>query len=618
MTSDKIEPRRNTTIRYVHSEVPDVTLPRYQGERYQALVPDTLDLAERGKLAIHGMTAPTDEENDYEIYFIGQFNYNPPMMFHSASDHVVAKFCEAVPLLRLMTGSTLDRHVEQRWLEVFLQGRLPSGILATALDGRPWGRPGPLAVGGGWRGIPEGDQMVDINFNGNALAAVAVYSMLGDKDLWDPVAQGIVQGLQSLMIDRGDSAYMPKTNYEPGEVADPSDVPPGTVTASYAGWPAHGLLHYSMISGNEQALDMAGKLLRYVLYHADYFEPDGRWLGDDGHFHGHTLAVRGALRYALLAGDREMLDFVTRSYNYARSVGEPLLGFFPEHVISERLPEAAETCCLADMVDISLRMAVAGQGDQYWDDADRWIRNQLAEAQLLQTDWIYRALRATPTSVPRRYSTNERVPERLVGAFQGWGGVNEWSAYGPYRSWSWGEVPGDVQQCCTATGARALYYAWEHILTYDSDRGLLKVNLLLNRASSWADIDSHIPYKGQVDVRVKQPLHLHVRIPEWVEPGEVRAQLNGEDHRISFDGRYADLGPVKPDDVAVLTFPISEREDVVSIERQRYMLVRKGNDVVAVDPPGTRSPIYQRAHYRVNDTRWRQIDRYAPTTQLEW
>ena len=270
------------------------------------------------------------------------------------------------------------------------------------------------------------------------------------------------------------------------------------------------------------------------------------------------------------------------------------------------------------MVDMSLRLAVAGVGDQYWDDADRWIRNHFAEAQLLQTNWVYRNLRGTPPSVARPYSSSDRVPERLIGAFQGWGGVNEWAAYGPYRSWSWGEVPGDVQQCCTATGARALYYAWEHILTYDASRQSLKINLLLNRASSWADVDSHIPYQGRVDIRVKQPLQLSVRIPEWVKPEEVRAQVNGEDRNTSFDGRYADLGPVKANDVAVLTFPISEREDVVSIERQRYLLVRKGNDVVAIDPPGTRSPIYQRAHYRVNDTRWRNVERYSPETELEW
>jgi len=32
------------------------------------MVPDTLDLAERAHLAIHGMTEPTDPQADYEVY----------------------------------------------------------------------------------------------------------------------------------------------------------------------------------------------------------------------------------------------------------------------------------------------------------------------------------------------------------------------------------------------------------------------------------------------------------------------------------------------------------------------------------------------------------------------
>ena len=36
-------------IGYVRSEIPDFELPPYGGERYEALVPDTLDLQERAR-----------------------------------------------------------------------------------------------------------------------------------------------------------------------------------------------------------------------------------------------------------------------------------------------------------------------------------------------------------------------------------------------------------------------------------------------------------------------------------------------------------------------------------------------------------------------------------------
>ena len=36
-------------IGYVRPEIPDFEMPDYQGERYEAMVPDTLDLAERAR-----------------------------------------------------------------------------------------------------------------------------------------------------------------------------------------------------------------------------------------------------------------------------------------------------------------------------------------------------------------------------------------------------------------------------------------------------------------------------------------------------------------------------------------------------------------------------------------
>jgi hypothetical protein len=40
------------------------------------------------------------------------------------------------------------------------------------------------------------------------------------------------------------------------------------------------------------------------------------------------------------------------------------------------------------MIAVAMRLSEAGVKD-YWDDADRWIRNQFAENQLLETEWIY-------------------------------------------------------------------------------------------------------------------------------------------------------------------------------------------------------------------------------------
>ncbi len=258
------------------------------------------------------------------------------------------------------------------------------------------------------------------------------------------------------------------------------------------------------------------------------------------------------------------------------------------------------------MIITALKLTEAGVAD-HWDAVDRWVRNQFAEAQLRHSNWIRRlAVRnfipghpgPEPSMIDERFMTADRVAERVVGTFAGGSYPNDWAGI------FWGP-----QSCCAGNGNRTWYHIWENILHHDA--GKLRVNLLLNRASQWADVDSHIPYTGQVDVKVKQPVHLSLRIPEWVTPQQARATVNGQDRTLSWEGRYAQVGEVKPGDVVTMTFPISERPSTQSIQGHRYNLVLKGNEVVSIDPLGETAPFYLRDHYRVNATRWRKIERFV-------
>ena len=55
-------------IAYIQESAPAFDLPDYAGDRYLAMVPDTLDLQDRAALSVHALTEPTDPEADYEIY----------------------------------------------------------------------------------------------------------------------------------------------------------------------------------------------------------------------------------------------------------------------------------------------------------------------------------------------------------------------------------------------------------------------------------------------------------------------------------------------------------------------------------------------------------------------
>lgn len=47
-------------IAYVRGDITEFEMPTYDGEWYEATVPDTLDLQERAALGISGLTGPTD------------------------------------------------------------------------------------------------------------------------------------------------------------------------------------------------------------------------------------------------------------------------------------------------------------------------------------------------------------------------------------------------------------------------------------------------------------------------------------------------------------------------------------------------------------------------------
>jgi hypothetical protein len=73
---------------------------------------------------------------------------------------------------------------------------------------------------------------------------------------------------------------------------------------------------------------------------------------------------------------------------------------------------------------------------------------------------------------------------------------------------------------------------------------------------------------------------------------------------------------VKPGDVVKLTFPIFERTDKVWIEKREYTVIRKGNDVVSIDPLGVYHPLYRREHYRQSQPRMRKLTRFVSEETL--
>ena len=108
-----------------------------------------------------------------------------------------------------------------------------------------------------------------------------------------------------------------------------------------------------------------------------------------------------------------------------------------------------------------------------------------------------------------------------------------------------------------------------------------------------------------------------LRFSDWVDkPVEMAVTLEKTCQAHGFN--YVSIGPADPDDTLSLVFPIEERTVVEVVGCVLYTLVIKGNDVVFIDPPGKHHPLYQRAHYRQDQTRWRKAERFVTQEHFVW
>ena len=649
-------PLRDPGIQYIRPTIPPLTVTPYRGRHYRATVPDTLDLAERARIAVEGvLTQGCDLEYDCEIYMQTQYYWRPPVMYHSFHDYNggQAKYLESLALLRQIAGTDVNVHIDQRMLETAHKMIGEDGLSYMAVRGRPW------ALFDDWNSIlrppnlppAEIEQIFSLWPNGRAMLALAAWhAREPENTITRELMLRSALGVASIGVEKRDLIYFPcelvyRTPGEilaaggtfAGEASPPRPLKEALATAAAepfnmapaaccdAGTTMQGLARVLQLTGDERVAELAGKLSNYV---RQPYLPDGEFDRRHGHIHSNLFAVTGLLDYAMVIGDNELKELARRVYEFARTESVPELGFYPDGAFQHGVNiVCSDSCCVADPIILAVKLSEYGVGD-YWEDVDRSVRNHFAEAQRIGTDWpdqivdLPEAAGKTerylggydPRDLPHLTGTpsfmvRERVHERMRGCFASFASINDW-----YPGWA-GHVHlrMGVSGCCTGNGTRAIFYAWRGILTHRGDT--LRVNLLLNRSSIWADVDSHLPYAGRIDIHVKRPVRLLVRIPEWVDQPAIRILINGQARTFGWEGRYVDVGRVKSKDKVALTFPIEERTFTLNPpfgEHPRVTVVLRGNDVVEMRPQGLNLPFYQRERYRSGQTAWKQVRRFEP------
>ena len=616
--------KKGDPILYKRDKADDFSFVPPKGRYFDDLVPDTVDLSEMARLSINAMTRATDPDADYEIYFWMLLDGTIPYMRHDMADMCIMKFQEGLPLMRLICGSRQNEEIESKWMETTLKSIGEDGHLYECLMGRPWWREGCGIPISSDDSIPE--EMcfvVDPAYSGRFLSAMTIYYKRSGDEVWKNAALRLVDALSDCAIHKDHYAYFSPSPYiaKKDSVEDYGRQEP--LVGSEVRHPLLGCLHVYREFAYEPARKLAEKLLAYLLLELHAIGDDGEFLchanfvkesrcfefmGTEAHFHAHTSILHYTLEYALITGDHGNIEKILRGYDYAKTHGQAQLGFFGEYVKSVEY-EQHETCELADMVAIAVKLSEAGIRDCY-DDIDLWLRNMGAESQLTPDKAValLKYAQTMPYDSPKsdNYGYDDAIG-RNVGGFAGWAKPNNF--FDPIEKHV-------IMHCCTGNMTRAIYYAWKSAVRVTGER--VEINLLMNLETPAASVVSYIPYSGKADITLHKDCTLRIRVPGWgaAECGTIT--INGVVSEVLLDGKYYFLSERKAGDVIIVDLPIVETSKYIWVEKERYYITMRGHDVVDILPKGNSCPLFNRGRYSSGEISYRKVTRFITSEDIDW
>jgi hypothetical protein len=607
------------------------------GQSNRATVPDTLDLADHAGAAINVMTRAIDPVGYYCCWQSMNFSTNPP--YFRVPAWLTYKWLESLPHMRQMSGSDLNLDIEQGAMQTFVDHIDPSnGLLGEPVDSPA-------------ENIPS-QAISPLQCSRLMLAMNAWHDRDGDPR-WKPIIHKMAEGLDGIAIRRssGDRtiAYYPEESglctdgvwrfterrirggffpYFPPDMPDREQQGLEAAAKFEVGTVIRALVMSCRETGNEATLQLARDLLTFCRLPGMW--EDTRDLGVAGwehgvfagHFHGNTMAIRGMLDIAVLTGDQQCKELVREAYEYGKNAGIPRLGWTQGWVSPLRHGKLAlaatvcEGCSIGNMIALAIGLTDAGMGD-YWDDVDHFVRNQLVEQQYRDIDRL-REISALAVATRSEMDLSsithntEDVFERALGAF---------GEAAPDRMGDSGGGPELIGYgCCTGNGSLGFYYAWEGAVRHAN--GVTNVNLLLNRASRWVDVDSWLPYEGRVLITVKDTRSVAVRVPGWVDIVSVGTTLDGEDVEPLRAGRYLVLTSLRSGQKIELRFDVPTDQGSYLIPGHvsgRFNITFRGSTAVSVvnelGSPGGENDmvyrIYRRDHLKGNRAPVREVTRFV-------
>jgi hypothetical protein len=571
--------------------------PAVKGIYYESKVPDTIDLAESAKLGLQYFTAITREEYNYEMPLTIAFeprDKGPSINMHgNALGACQCKAVETMCFERLMTGSELGLDKEAKMLTMMVSMFGEKGLHWVA--GSP-DKP--------WLNIPE--PFVMVHGQGRILRAMIAWYQYTENPAWLERVNGLIDGIDKIVEHKDDYAYFPVYGRYEGEYIRSCYVKDGWGNKvepthekfgeegslfNHQGHVPGGMATSYFFSGNDKALRLSGELIRFLTkpkFWADF--EGGEYPGVvgaehahwQGHWHGNINTLRAILDYAVVTNNTRLMLFVRDGYEWARRKNLGRIGYFDE-----------QGCALGRLIGLAVKLSYHGVGD-YWEDIDQYIRNHGIEMQIIPEDMdhLYRMAGE---------NLNEKTKPILalnIGGFSG----------GPDKH--------NSTLCCSPHGNMGIFYAWDGALRYQD--GIARVNLLINRASTWLDVDSYLPFEGKVVLKNKKAQSVFVRIPLWVDKSALHSQVGKRKVKNDWFDQYLRFENLKAKDIITIEFPMVEKTERWTLHGTTRICRFKGNTLIEISPPIHPAAYCRRQRFLDDKAPLKKVTRYVTEKMLIW
>jgi len=446
-----------------------------------------LDLAQRMELALRNMRRSLDERQGDLPFFTYSLFDTPVRAHHGAFDspHVVGRFLNSIHHIRRSFGISAPGDLVDRLARLLL----PT-VARVEGDGAglAWNQQTPAQPAGA----------LGHNQREALLGLISLAWCAGSSEAYER-AQALIRACRRHV---GSAGQFPGGLYQAGRWVRSGML---DEAPAQSGRMIRALLLFHRLDGDLEALELARTLAQHNA--AVCFTDEGRITAQAGtHVHSITGTITALLDLGIYLKDAALIERARRAFDVGTLPYRSSFGWVQEIIGSKH--ERGEANNSGDILE-SMVLIARHLDRRYWSAASKTLQNHLVRSQFADP-----GLFETSGGAPEGDAAE--VIDRALGGFF-------FTSPADFKSHPEDHAPINTDLVGGATEGICEAYSAAH----EDDGVNLRIHLVVTRRSSVCDVQAD-PSTSRLDITLREPRALSVRVPDNTQRDRVSVLFNGE------------------------------------------------------------------------------------------